>query len=37
MKFGPLIEYKMRNIFLEESYTKRGGQNVVVSDPFLQN
>ena len=27
MKFGPLIEYKMRNIFLEESYTKRGGQN----------
>ena len=24
MKFGQLIEYNMRNIFLEKSYTKRG-------------
>ena len=23
MKFGQLIEYKMRNIFLEKSYTNR--------------
>ena len=26
MKFGQLIEYKMRNIFLEKSYTKCVGQ-----------
>ena len=26
MKFGQLIEYNMRNIFLEKSYTKCGGQ-----------
>ena len=26
MKFGQLIEYNMRNIFLEKSYTKRGGE-----------
>ena len=26
MKFGRLIEYNMRNIFLEKSYTKRGGE-----------
>ena len=26
MKFGQLIEYSMRNIFLEKSYTKRGGE-----------
>ena len=35
MKFGHLIEFKMRNIFLE-NYT----QNVVeklVPDPFLKN
>ena len=23
-KFGQLIEYNMRNIFIEKSYTKRG-------------
>ena len=27
MKFGQLIEYNMRNIFLEKSYTKCGGEN----------
>ena len=25
MKFGQLIEYNMKNIFLEKSYTKCGG------------
>ena len=28
MKFGPLIEYNMRNIFLEKSYTKCGGETI---------
>ena len=26
MKFGHLIEYNMRNVFLEKSYTKYGGE-----------
>ena len=26
MKFGQLIEYKMRNIFLEKSYPECGGE-----------
>ena len=26
MKFDQLIEYHMKNIFLERSYTKRGGE-----------
>ena len=26
MKFGQLIEYNMRNIFLEKSYTKCSGE-----------
>ena len=26
MKFGHLIDYNMRNIFLEKSYTKCGGE-----------
>ena len=26
MKLGQLIEYNMRNIFLEKSYTKCGGE-----------
>ena len=25
MKFGQLIEYNMRNVFLQKSYTKCGG------------
>ena len=28
MKFGQLIEYKMRNIFLEKSYTKYGRETI---------
>ena len=28
MKFGQLIEYTMRNIFLEKSYTKCGGGTI---------
>ena len=28
MKFGQLIEYNMRNIFVEKSYTKCGGETV---------
>ena len=28
MKFGELIEYNMRKIFLEKSYTKCGGQTI---------
>ena len=27
-KFSQLIEYKMRNIFLEKSYTKGGGETI---------
>ena len=26
MEFGQLIEYNMKNIFLEKSYTKCGGE-----------
>ena len=28
MKFGQLIEYNMRNIFVEKSYTKRAGETI---------
>ena len=28
MKFGQLIVYNMANIFLEKSYTKRGGETI---------
>ena len=28
VKFGQLIEYNMRNIFLEKSYTKCGGETI---------
>ena len=28
MKFGQLIECNMRNIFLEKSYTKYGGETI---------
>ena len=28
MKFGQLIYYNMRNIFLEKSYTKFGGKTI---------
>ena len=35
MKFGQLREYNMRNIFLEKSYTKCGGETI--PRPFLKN
>ena len=28
MKFGQLIEYNMRNIFVEKSYAKFGGETI---------
>ena len=28
MKFGQVIEYNMKNIFLEKSYTKYGGETI---------
>ena len=28
MKFGQLIEYNMRNILVNVSYTKRGGETI---------
>ena len=28
MKFGQLIEYYMRNLFLEKSFTKCGGETI---------
>ena len=34
MKFGNLIEYNMRNIFLQKPYTKCGGE--VSPRPFLK-
>ena len=35
VKFGQLIEYNMRNIFLEKSYTKCDGETV--RRPFSKN
>ena len=32
MKFGQLLEYNMKSIFLEKSYTKRGGE--IILRPF---
>ena len=29
MKFGQLIEYNLRNIFLEESYTECDGETIL--------
>ena len=34
MKFGQLVEYNMRNIFLEKSYTQYGG--VASPRPFYK-
>ena len=28
MRFGQLIEYNLRNVFLEKSYTKCGGETI---------
>ena len=30
MKFGQLLEYNMRNIFDEKSYTKCGGESIPI-------
>ena len=35
MKLGRLTEYNTRNIFLEKSYTKCGGETI--PDPCLKN
>ena len=35
IKCGQLIEYNMRNIFLEKSNTKCGGE--LLPDPFLKD
>ena len=35
MKFGQLIEYNKRNIFLEKPYTKCGGETFL--GPFSKN
>ena len=34
MKFGQLIEHNLRNIFLEESYTKYGAETI--PKPFFK-
>ena len=36
MKFGQLIEYNVRNIFVEKLYTKCGEQKLF-SDSFVKN
>ena len=35
MKFGQLIEYNMRNIFVEKSYSKCAGETI--PRPYLKN
>ena len=35
MKFGQLIEYNMRNIFVEKSYAKCGGETI--PKPFFES
>ena len=37
MKFGQLIDYNMRNIFLDKSYTKSYMVEKLFPDPFLKN
>ena len=34
MKFGQLIEYNMKDIFLKKSYSKCGGETI--AKPFLK-
>ena len=34
MKFGQLIECDMKNIFLNKSYTKCGGETFTIPWPF---
>ena len=35
MEFGQLIQYNMKNIFVEKSYTNCGGESI--PDSFLKN
>ena len=35
LKFGQVIEYNMRNLFLKKSYTKYGGETI--PRPFIKN
>ena len=35
MKFGQLIEYNLKNIFLEKSYAEIGGETI--HRPILKN
>ena len=35
MKFGQLLQYNMRNIFVEKLYTTCGGE--IIPRPFLKN
>ena len=35
MKFGQLIEYNIRNIFDEKSFTKCAGE--IILDPYLKD
>ena len=37
MKLGQLIEYNMRNTFLETSYTKRGGYFIILKGLPISN
>ena len=35
IKYGSLLQYNMRNIFLEKSFTEYGG--MLVPGPFIKN
>ena len=37
MKFGQLIEYDMRNIFIEKSYTKFDGEIEHITGSIVQS
>ena len=37
MKFGQLIEYNMRHIFVEKSYTECGGETRETGETLLKN
>ena len=37
MKYGQLIEYNMRNIFQEKSYTKCGRETIPISLSKIEN
>ena len=37
IKFGQLIEYNTRNIFLEKSFTKFGGETTIIVKVYETN